>query len=60
MTLLEYFKHCPSHSIKSHRLHLIKEYYRLVDLSAFNAPPHSAIHKAWLNFNDNWNSKLKI
>lgn len=59
-TLLEYFKHCPSYSIKSHRLHLIKEYYRLVDLSAFKAAPHSALHKAWLNFNDNWNSKLKI
>jgi len=60
MEILEYFKICPSKSIKSHRLHLIKEYYHLRDLSAFNASPDSSFYKAWLNFNEKWNSKLKI
>lgn len=62
MEFLEYFKFCPSRSIKSHRLHLIKEYYRLIDLSAFEAEPDSspALYKAWFNFNEKWSAKLKI
>jgi len=56
MEILEYFKICRSKSIKSHRLHLIKEYYNLKDLSAFKASPDSSLFKAWLNFNEKWNT----
>ena len=58
--MLDYFKHCPSRTIKSNRLHLVKQYYSLVDIKAYAAPIESAQYKAWLKFNENWHSKIKI
>ena len=52
----DYFKgKCKSQ--KSRRFFLIKEYYSLCDLKAFQ--PNSIHHKAWLAFINKWN-KLKI
>lgn len=52
----EYFKgKCKSNN--SHRFFLIKEYYSLRDLKAFQL--NSIHHKAWLAFINKWN-KLKI
>lgn len=56
LNVQSYFKgKCKSH--KSHRFFLIKEYYNLRDLKAFQ--PDSIHHKAWLAFINKWN-KLKI
>jgi hypothetical protein len=46
LSLFEYFKYCPSRSIKRKRLFLIKEYYKLVKMGAYKAPIDSAFHKA--------------
>ena len=56
LIIQKYFKgKCKSH--KSHRFFLIKEYYNLCDLKAFQ--PSSIHHKVWLAFIKNWN-KLNI
>jgi hypothetical protein len=43
---LQYIKVCPTHSIKSTRLFLVKEYYRLIDLKANKAAEGTILHKA--------------
>ena len=57
LNMLKYFKTHTSRSHKSQRLFLIKDYFTLRDLEAFQA---NSIHlKAWLDFINRWN-KLKI
>lgn len=52
LRIVSLFKHC--HSNKSKRFFLIKEYYALCKLKAYN--PESIHYKAWLNFLSKWNS----
>lgn len=57
--MLTYFKVCPSFTIKSHRIHLIPEFFSLIDLKAYSAPTNSSLHVAWVKFNHKWNSKCE-
>ena len=52
--LLDYFKICPSRSIKSQRIFLAKRYYQLIALKSHKAPEGTLLHKAWLDFNAKW------
>lgn len=54
--LVDYFKLCPSRSIKSNRIFLVKQYYKLIALKAHKAPEGTVIAKAWVKFNLKWNS----
>lgn len=57
LSMLDYFKHCPSHSIKRKRLFLVKQYYYLIDLKAYKASVYgkdTAQYKAWVKFMETW------
>lgn len=54
---LLYFKDNIFKSNKSKRIFLIKEYYKLYDLRAYN--PESDYNKVWTLFLDKWNYKLR-
>lgn len=54
IALLDYFKLCPSRSVKRNRIFLIREYYRLVALKAHKAPEGTVLYKAWIHFNKKW------
>ena len=51
-SFLDYTKVCSPQSIKRHRLFLVKEYYRLVNIKAYQASENTVLHKAWLNFHN--------
>lgn len=57
LILLDYFKIHTLRSHKSNRYHLIKDYYKLRDLRAYNKD--SIYYKAWVDFYNKWN-KVKI
>lgn len=57
LTMCDYFKTCPTRTIKINRLALVNTYYELCELKAFICPKDSAHYKAWIRFNDKWNSK---
>lgn len=52
--MLNYFKKHTLRSQKSHRCHLIKDYYILYDLKAYNLD--SIYFKAWQDFYNKWNN----
>lgn len=54
LKMLDYFKQCPSRSSKANRLHLVKTYFHLRDLLAFD--PYSSLYSAWQNFETKWKS----
>ncbi|KAH6815989.1 hypothetical protein C2S53_012697 [Perilla frutescens var. hirtella] len=56
MLMLDYFKSNTFRSHNSRRFFLIKEYYSLYDLKAFE--PDSIHHKVWLAFLDKWNKSM--
>jgi len=45
LSLLAYFRACPSHSAKAQRLLLVKSYYDLVGAGAHRAPVGTPLHK---------------
>ena len=49
---LNYFKIAPSRSHKRHRLFLVKEFFELKRLKAYNQPSNSGLYKVWLNFEE--------
>lgn len=49
-----YNKLYPSKTIKQKRLLLVKEYYYLINLKAYNQPLNSLLYKSWLNFKNKW------
>ena len=51
--MLNYFKNHTLRSHKSQRYHLIKDYYKLRDLQAYNK--ESIFYKAWHDFYKKWN-----
>jgi hypothetical protein len=53
LNMLEYFKVCPSKSIKRKRLFLVNRYFELLDLKAYKEE-NPLQHKAWLIFLKNW------
>ena len=53
-SFLDYIKICPPQSIKRNRLFLVKEYYRLVSISAHKAAEGTVLYKAWVKFNRKW------
>lgn len=57
LKFFEYFKSSTFKSHKSKRFFLIKDYYTLLDLKAYQA--ENVHHKAWLAFTNKW-EKLKI
>lgn len=57
LSILDYFKECPSRSIKRKRIFLIKDFYNLKDIKAYKSPNNSALQKAWAKFIKNWDSK---
>lgn len=55
LTILnDYFNKYPSRSMKQNRLMLIKKYYELRIMKCHLAPKGSSLHKAWVEFNQNW------
>lgn len=54
---LNYCKSCPIQSIKRNRIFDIKNFNRLRNLEAYQAPKGTILNKAWVNFNINWNQK---
>ena len=52
--LIDYFSKYPSRSVKQNRLMLIKKYYELKIMKCHLAPKDSSLHKAWVEFNQNW------
>jgi len=52
--MLNYFKNHTLRSHKSHRYHLIKDYYKLRDLQAYKKD--SIYYKAWHDFYNKWNN----
>lgn len=52
-----YLLKVPSFSNKKQRLFLTNTYYELKDLKAYSALPNNPLAKAWLNFNNKWNSR---
>jgi hypothetical protein len=55
LTILnDYFIKYPSRSMKQNRLMLIKKYYDLRIMNCHLAPKGSLLHKAWVEFNQNW------
>ncbi len=52
LSMLAYFKQCPSRSAKNQRLHLVPKYFELRDLKAFD--PESPLHSNWQTFMDRW------
>jgi hypothetical protein len=50
----DYFSKYPSRSMKQNRLMLIKKYYELRIMKCHLAPKGSSLHKAWVEFNQNW------
>jgi hypothetical protein len=52
--LLNYFKKHPSRSSKKNRLHLIRKFYDLKDLKAYDALPNSKLRKSWEYFWIKW------
>lgn len=50
--ILNYFKIAPSRSHKRQRLFLVKEFFELKRLKAYNQPSNSALYKVWLNFEE--------
>lgn len=54
---LNYFKICPSRSIKRKRLFLVRQYYELKEIKAYKAEENSAKYKAWKIFTEKWNSR---
>jgi LAGLIDADG endonuclease len=55
--ILNYFKNCPSRSIKRKRIFLINKYFYLKNIKAYKAVENSAKNKAWKKFIEDWNSK---
>lgn len=55
LAFVDYTKICRPKSIKANRLFLVKQYYSLVKLKAYEAPYDSSLHKAWIYFNQKWN-----
>ena len=56
LEFMEYFRICPSRSIKSRRINLVVNYYKLIELKAYKSEPSFALSKAWENFLKNWKS----
>ena len=54
LNFIDYFKICPSKSIKRKRLFLINHYYELLELKAYKSEDNYLLHKAWLIFIENW------
>jgi len=56
LAFVEYTKMCRPKSIKGKRFFLIKQYYYLVKLKAYEASNDSSLLKAWIIFNQKWNN----
>jgi LAGLIDADG endonuclease len=62
ITLLDYFKVCPSRSAKHNRLKSINKYHKLRELKAHLSPENSILGKAWKKFLlkwDKWEEMVK-
>ena len=51
-----YVKSNPSRTLKINRLILSQEFYKLLEIRAYNKNYNLAIYKAWLNFENKWKS----
>lgn len=58
LCFLDYVIKNPCRSHKKQRLFLIPKYYKLKDLKAYRQEEGSALHKAWLSFNEDWKNTL--
>lgn len=59
MNYYEYNKICPSRSFKGRRIFLIKEFYGLYNLKAYQKGDNDPLlYKAWLEFESRWNHKI--
>ena len=55
LTILnDYFSKYPSRSLKQNRLMLVKKYFELRIMKCHLASKGSSLHKAWVEFNQNW------
>lgn len=55
--MVDYFEKCISRSAKSHRLHIVKKFYKLYDLRAFKEG--SSNSHLWQKFIVDWNVKIE-
>lgn len=55
LAFIEYTKISRPKSVKAKRFFLIKQYYSLVKLKAYEASIDSNLSKAWIRFNQKWN-----
>jgi ubiquinol-cytochrome c reductase cytochrome b subunit len=53
---LEYAKTSKFRSNKAKRFFLINEYYNLISLKAYKQDKNSSLYKAWIKFENKWNS----